>query len=590
MNLIELHILQSFPVTCLNRDDLGAPKTAYFGGCQRARVSSQSWKRAIRSLAREEAPNLFAGQRTRFLVRSLKQGFAKQDYAPEEAQILSMTVADVLGKLDDPQKGNVKTLLYFSPQELEQVIENMQAFQPNELVKLLAQEDLKKKEKEKKEKELKSMAAKAAKALKSRVKDNADIAVFGRMVADDHSLMLEGAGLFSHALSTHRVSNEIDFFSAVDDNNQEGDEGAGHIGTLEYNSACYYRYIGLNIDLFKDDDHLGHFSEEEQAQVMAAFIKSAVMAVPTARKNSMFGFNPPAYVLGLRREGQPLSLVNAFEKPVQSSNQGYISNSIDALKAHWDVLCQTYCLTDQVRSGPMLRFRIRTSMNSLPALRLKEAPMEPPVLTLYLNAPLQSWGYQSHFDQRTSYSMPTRSGILGMIGAALGMERNQPQLLSLFQELKITVLAFGIALRITDFHTVGGGWDKKSQPLHMVKKPEKSAATVVTHREYLQDAKFGVLLAGPEDLLTKIGKALTNPKWGIWLGRKSCIPASPVFQGIFDSLEKAEAHLVKLAGSAITRKLEETASFEESTDTLRDIPLNFDQRIFAPRQIKISEV
>lgn len=216
--------------------------------------------------------------------------------------------------------------------------------------------------------------------------------------------------------------------------------------------------------------------------------------------------------------------------------------------------------------------------------------MEPHVLALYLDAPLQSWGFQSRFDRRTSYSLPTRSGILGMIGAALGLDRSQPQTLIQFQELKMIALAFRTPLRLMEFHTVGGGWDKKKHPMHVVKKPGKPAATVVTHREYLQDAKFGVLIAGSQDLITKIGKALVNPRWGIWLGRKSCIPATPVFQGLFDSLKTAEDHLVKLAGFPVTRRLEEAESFEESTDTLRDIPLDFGRRTFAPRQVKISEV
>jgi CRISPR system Cascade subunit CasC len=141
------------------------------------------------------------------------------------------------------------------------------------------------------------------------------------MVADDHTLMLEGAGLFSHALSTHQVSSEIDFFSAVDE--EPDSEGAGHIGTLEFNSACYYRYIGINLDLLKDNDHLGHFADQDRNIVIEAFLKAAVLAVPEARKNSMSGLTLPSYVLGLRKHSQPLSLANAFETPIKSSAKGY---------------------------------------------------------------------------------------------------------------------------------------------------------------------------------------------------------------------------------------------------------------------------
>jgi CRISPR system Cascade subunit CasC len=350
MELIELHIIQSFPVTCLNRDDLGSPKTAVFGGCSRARISSQCWKRAIRSLAKEFDLDLFAGRRTRFVIRELEKLFVERGVGEQEAKLLAEYAADALGKLDDVAKGNVKTLLYFSPGELESVVDALLAQDWTDLVakilQIRAEESKSKKAKKPAEKALEKIASKAAKALKSRVKDAADIAIFGRMVADDHSLMLEGAGLFSHALSTHAAANEIDFFSAVDDLNQD-DRGAGHIGTLEFNSACYYRYVGLNLDLLRDPDHLGHFSPPEFHHVVDVFLRSAILAVPAARKNSMFGMNPPVFVLGLRRRGQPLSLMNAFEQPIQSS-RGYVQQSIEALQTHWQQMAAAYSLQDDV--------------------------------------------------------------------------------------------------------------------------------------------------------------------------------------------------------------------------------------------------
>ena len=170
-------------------------------------------------------------------------------------------------------------------------------------------------------------------------------------MADDHTLTLEGAGLFSHALSTHSASNELDFFSAVDDAKKDAeDAGAGHIGTIEFNSACYYRYVGINLDLLNDKDHLQHFTAEERKEVVKAFLRAAIMAVPKARKNSMFGFNPPAYVLGVRRAGQPISLVNAFEKPVVADKDGYVKPSEEELKKHWVELKELYCLKTEAES------------------------------------------------------------------------------------------------------------------------------------------------------------------------------------------------------------------------------------------------
>lgn len=353
MQLIELHILQSFPVTCLNRDDVGAPKSAVFGGCHRARVSSQSWKRAIRSLAKEyDQKHVFSGKRTRFVIKSLKEIILKKGKAEEEANDIANVLADAIGKIDSVEKGNVKTLLYFSPLEIEAVVEDFLGKQSIEtfLNKYSdAKKDEDKKEMEKTFKEVVKVAEKSAKNLAKAVKDAADIALFGRMVADDHSLMVEGAGLFSHALSTHSVSNDIDFFSAVDDELGKEDQGAGHIGTLEFNSACYYRYIGLNLGLLRDEKHLAHFNQDELNEVIKTFIKASILAVPQARKNSMFGHNPPEYVFGLRRTGQPLSLVNAFEKPVWSTN-GYVAKSIEALENQWSKMNDLYRLESDVET------------------------------------------------------------------------------------------------------------------------------------------------------------------------------------------------------------------------------------------------
>lgn len=346
MELIELHILQSFPVTCLNRDDVGAPKSAFFGGVQRARVSSQSWKRAIRSMARELQPDLFGGTRTRYVIRDLKKRFAEAGRTEREAEALAEVTADAMGKLDSVEKGNVKTLLYFSPQEMQNVVKAVLDADFLDALARCLDEKSSDKAKEKARAELLKFSEKASKRLKDTVKDTGDIALFGRMVADDASLTVEGATLFSHALSTHQAASEVEFFSAVDDHADVAEQGAGagHIGTLEFNSACYYRYVGVNLNLLNDDEHLAHLSESERGSVLSTFVRSALLAVPAARKNSMFGFNPPAFVLGLRRHGHPLSLVNAFEKPIQARGDGYIDPSTKALLEHLDRLRATYGL------------------------------------------------------------------------------------------------------------------------------------------------------------------------------------------------------------------------------------------------------
>lgn len=249
MKLIELHILQSFPVSCLNRDDVGAPKTATFDGTTRARISSQCLKRATREQAQKMSPKLFAGNRSRLIIKPVADALKKHGVAEDKATEIAKAVVDHLATVDKEaeKKGElkVKTLMFLSPAEVDAVTRELA-----EIVK-----------KDPKGKELQKGVAKACKS--AALKDAADIAIFGRMVASDHSLTLEGAGLFSHALSTHKADNDIDFFSAVDDLQPPEEAGAGMTGTLEFTSATYYRYAGLNLDLLADAAHLGAVASDE---------------------------------------------------------------------------------------------------------------------------------------------------------------------------------------------------------------------------------------------------------------------------------------------------------------------------------------
>lgn len=322
MKLIELHILQSFPVSCLNRDDLNSPKTAVFGGVQRARVSSQSWKRAIREAAASISPR-FKGLRTRLIVEPLMSALEKLEYDKKSPKENAIAIADALATYDkENEKKNgslkVKTIFFTSPEEIQ----------------ILAQKFAETGD-----------AKKAIKALKKeQLKDAADIALFGRMVASDHSLTVEGAGMFSHALSTHRVDNEIDFFTAVDDCSPADESGSGHMGTTEFNAATYYRYIALNLDLLKDQDHLAALTEVELKDVVKCFIQASLEAVPSARQNSQNANVRPSYVLGIVKDhGQPIQLVNAFAKPITGPD--ILGKSIAALQLELAQLKQMWCVS-----------------------------------------------------------------------------------------------------------------------------------------------------------------------------------------------------------------------------------------------------
>lgn len=328
MKLIELHILQSFPVTCLNRDDVGSPKSATFGGTQRARVSSQSLKRATRLAARDELPEGFQGIRSRFLLEpfttALVAALAAAGLDTSESAKKAAEICEAFSTVDKKNPDQVTTAVFLSPSEIEQV----------------------------------AAAVAAGKEAKQAVKkverlDAADIALFGRMIANDATLNVEGAAMFSHALSTHTTANEIDFYSAVDDRKGDSeDAGAGMIGTLEFNSATYYRYVAINLDLLFDAKHLGAIDEQDNRKsLLRAFIRAVLIAVPGARRNSMNGATLPTEVLGIRKDkGQPLQLINAFEKPIKANGNGYAANSNKEMLDHHAELKQTWDIQTSAES------------------------------------------------------------------------------------------------------------------------------------------------------------------------------------------------------------------------------------------------
>ena len=208
-------------------------------------------------------------------------------------------------------------------------------------------------------------------------------------------------------------------------------------------------------------------------------------------------------------------------------------------------------------------------------------------LALYLHAPLQSWGYQSRFDRRTSLSYPTRSGITGLLCAAMGIDRNDTAALAGFTGLAMTMCTYAPGMRFEDFHTVGGGYNPGTERQCMARKADGGTPqTVVTQREYLHDARFGVIVTGARDALARMESALRHPVWGIWLGRKSCIPAVPVCQGLFDVYDDAMARLDELGGRPARRTVVEAPVFADGDDTIMDTPVSFAERTFTPRRIR----
>ncbi|MBU4001897.1 MAG: type I-E CRISPR-associated protein Cas7/Cse4/CasC, partial [Proteobacteria bacterium] len=118
--------------------------------------------------------------------------------------------------------------------------------------------------------------------------------------------------------------------------------GAGMTSTLEFNSATYYRFAALNLDMLADEEHLSSLTQEERQNVVRTFLEATIKAIPSARKNTMNGNTFPVYVLGIVREkGHPIQLINAFENPIRSS-QGYAFKSVELLQSEYSKITKTW--------------------------------------------------------------------------------------------------------------------------------------------------------------------------------------------------------------------------------------------------------
>jgi len=219
-------------------------------------------------------------------------------------------------------------------------------------------------------------------------------------------------------------------------------------------------------------------------------------------------------------------------------------------------------------------------------------------LAIYLDAPLQAWGASSKFQRRETEPFPTKSGILGLVAAAMGIDKHAPdeeERLRPLAGLKMSVLRVdkpdGSPIRrLSDFHTIGGGFDRADprEKLHIARTADGKVCrnAVITHRAYLMDARFLVVLEGDETTLASCAEALANPKWGVWFGRKCCIPASPLTPVLAASAEEALGRLAARLGLPAPGKAE--GQQEKAADGSwyqADQPLSFGRRVFQSRPV-----
>lgn len=324
---LEIHAIQSLPPSNVNRDEVGAPKSAIYGGKNRARVSSQSWKRATRLAFQDEIAPALQGTRTKRVVEllsarivqraSLDAGTAAAR-ASEVLQLAGIKVKEPRLKKDevaDPATYVSEALVFLSSQQLDQ------------LADLAVAETMDK--------------AQAKKAIDTE--HGVDVALFGRMVASAPQLNVDAAVQVAHAISTHSVEPQSDFYTAVDDHrvSDEEDKGAGMVGTIDFASATLYRYAAVALETLREN--IG--SDPLTAEAAAAFVRAFLTSMPSGKKNSMAADTLPELALVMVRQGRPISLVGAFEEPIRSSDQGYARPSVTALLEHARLVDSTYGTT-----------------------------------------------------------------------------------------------------------------------------------------------------------------------------------------------------------------------------------------------------
>jgi CRISPR system Cascade subunit CasC len=313
---IDLHILQTVPPSNLNRDDAGTPKQAVYGGVKRARVSSQAWKRATRTAFANHVDPSQLGTRTKKISALFAERLATRCQLDPEARtrIATSVLAELGIKSGSKKATETAYLLFFGRPQLERLIDLIQ----DDLPRLSALDD-----------------ADLAEAVKNVPVQNTlgtghpiDVALFGRMVADRASLNVDAATQVAHALSTHAVDVEFDYYTAVDDENPKEDTGAGMIGTVEFQSATLYRFA--TVGLHQLADNLGG-DVEATVEALRVFLAAFTTSMPSGHGNSFGHRTTPNLLTVAVRTDQPVNLVSAFENPVRPNGRGILAESVQRL-------------------------------------------------------------------------------------------------------------------------------------------------------------------------------------------------------------------------------------------------------------------
>ena len=332
---VDFHILQTVPPSCINRDDTGSPKTAVYGGVLRARVSSQAWKHAMRAAFAENA-QLDVGKRTKKAAELVKEQILVLDPEQKKADKMAKEALKYVGIKSDDKKGT-DALIFIS------------SAQAKALAELVVGGCTKDEEYEE--------------ALIEN--PSADMVLFGRMVAQKASLKYDAAAQVAHSISTHAVQNEYDYFTAVDDCQAEDNAGAGHLGTVEYNSSTLYRYATVNVM-----ELAGQLGAAQTAETVRAFGEAFLFSMPTGKQNTFANRTLPDAVYVTLREDQPVNLCGAFERAVPRSAQGYAAPSKAALAQYAQQMYSSFA------EAPAQSFTVGSGLEELAPAQTAKAMLD----------------------------------------------------------------------------------------------------------------------------------------------------------------------------------------------------------------------
>lgn len=344
---IQIHALKSYPAANLNRDDAGRPKTMFFGGAERLRVSSQSLKRAWRESAefRAAAGEINIGARTQEFAYGLRDLLLEKGVSEKDAidRIREVIEHDKLGKLEDRAKTKGKSKSKNADSAEDDADDAAAPIEPNQLVHLGRDEIA----------ALDALAERLAKGDEIKEKEAlilqrhpkaVDIALFGRMLADNRAFNVEAAAQVAHAFTTHRASVEDDFYTAVDDLKKQrpgADAGAGFMGIFEFGTGVFYQYLNINADLLIENLG-GDVSLARQA--VSGLVEAVAIANPTGKQNSTAALPRAGYLLVERGSHAPRTLADAFLRPVKThdSDDSLLNASVSALQKHRNDIDQAY--------------------------------------------------------------------------------------------------------------------------------------------------------------------------------------------------------------------------------------------------------